>query len=63
MPLKIGGDDVAALYLGATQAKAYLGSDLIADTNGGGGGNWLLSTGAWNDSGVWDDASMWKDAA
>lgn len=30
---------------------------------GGGGGDWILSSGAWNDSGVWDDASMWKDAA
>jgi hypothetical protein len=40
MALKLGSDDVAALYLGTTQAKAYLGSDLIADTGGGGGGGY-----------------------
>ena len=41
-----------------------LSDHLITSPGGGGGGSdWLLSTGAWNDFGVWDDASMWKDAA
>ena len=25
--------------------------------------NWILATGAWNDSGVWDDTAVWNDSA
>jgi hypothetical protein len=33
------------------------------ESGGGGGGDWILADGAWDDAGVWDDAAMWKDAA
>jgi hypothetical protein len=29
---------------------------------GGGGSNWILAAGAWNDSGVWDDGAAWLDS-
>lgn len=28
---------------------------------GGGGGNWILATGFWNDTGVWGDTAIWMD--
>jgi hypothetical protein len=58
----------AAEEADARDALAAIRIEVLADhpiaaTGGGGGGDWLLATGAWNDSGVWDDASNWMDAA
>lgn len=38
-------------------------ADMVADLvpSGGGGSNWILSGGIWNDSGVWDDSASWED--
>lgn len=30
-------------------------------SGGGGGGNWILQTGVWDDTGVWNDTSNWID--
>lgn len=27
---------------------------------GGGGSNWILTTGFWDDAGVWDDSATWN---
>ena len=27
----------------------------------GGGSNWILTTGFWNDTGIWDDSANWID--
>lgn len=35
----------------------------VVNDGGGGGGEWLLAGGVWNDSGVWDDSSNWMDEA
>lgn len=35
----------------------------LGKAGGGGGGDWILANGVWDDAGVWDDSAMWKDAA
>ena len=34
---------------------------ITAPGGGGGGSNWILAAGFWNDSGVWDDTANWID--
>lgn len=35
----------------------------LVDEGGGGGGDWILANGVWDDAAQWDDTAMWKDAA
>ena len=61
MAIQIGSSAIAAMMLGTSVVDAvYLGAVNI--WAGGGGGDWILALGAWNDAGVWDDASNWMDA-
>lgn len=35
---------------------------VLSGAASGGGSNWILAAGIWNDSGVWDDTANWKDS-
>lgn len=53
-------DDVIAAL---SALRIEVSPPISLSVGGGGGGDWLLSGGAWNDAGVWDDSASWEDAA
>lgn len=59
-PAGLAATTAAALAALTVEVRS---TGLIADTGGGGGGDWILANGVWDDAAHWDDASVWKDAA
>ena len=56
-----GAAPLAGYYWRANYWAANFWHSFYWHGGGGGGDNWILATGFWNDSGVWIDGDNWID--